>query len=257
MADIEYPGETRADDAHPEAGGSSFGFIVNVLGAMTSLALVVGVGVWGYWLVMRDVSGVPVVRALEGPLRVQPENPGGEPADYQGLAVNAVAAQGAASPPADRLTLAPRPVDLSEEDQPMGRIEPAAADTPTARAPDGGGEPGADSTGSEMSDAAIAALVDSPAGRIRTRTLIADAARSPEIGELVSHVWVTRFALGREVIERGIARGELRRDIPPATILATFIGPLYVRLLITDERIDDAFIQDVIEAGLTGSQAAE
>lgn len=160
MADIEYPGETRADDAHPEAGGSSFGFIVNVLGAMTSLALVVGVGVWGYWLVMRDVSGVPVVRALEGPLRVQPENPGGEPADYQGLAVNAVAAQGAASPPADRLTLAPRPVDLSEEDQPMGRIEPAAADTPTARAPDGGGEPGADSTASEMSDAAIAALVE-------------------------------------------------------------------------------------------------
>lgn len=102
---------------------------------------------------------------------------------------------------------------------------------------------------------AIAALVDSPEGRIRTRTLIADAARSPEIGELVRHIWMTRFALGREVIERGIARGELRRDIPPATILATFIGPLYVRLLITDERIDDAFIQDVIEAGLAGSRA--
>lgn len=100
---------------------------------------------------------------------------------------------------------------------------------------------------------AIAGLVDSPTGRIHTRALIADAARSPEIGEVVSRVWMSRFALGEEVIRRGVARGELRRDIPPATMLATFVGPLYVRLLITDERIDDAFIRDVIEAGLTGS----
>jgi hypothetical protein len=47
-------------------------------------------------------------------------------------------------------------------------------------------------------------------------------------------------------------RGELRADIPPATMFATFVGPLYVRLLITDERIDDEFIENVIEAGLDG-----
>jgi hypothetical protein len=48
------------------------------------------------------------------------------------------------------------------------------------------------------------------------------------------------------------SRGELRADIPPATMFATFVGPLYVRLLITDERIDDEFIENVIEAGLDG-----
>ncbi|MFV0513096.1 MAG: SPOR domain-containing protein [Jhaorihella sp.] len=162
MADIEYAGDVRADGAYPEAGGSSIGFFVNVLGALTSLALVAGVGVWGYWLLVRDVSGVPVVRALEGPLRVQPENPGGEPADYQGLAVNAVAAEGAASPPADRLILAPRPVGLSEEDAPMGRIEPAAAQsgTETAPAPRAVGEADADPAGTQMSEAAIAELVE-------------------------------------------------------------------------------------------------
>ena len=48
--------------------------VVNLLGAVTSLALVVGVGVWGYKLVIRDVSGVPVIRAAEGPMRIQPED---------------------------------------------------------------------------------------------------------------------------------------------------------------------------------------
>ena len=38
-----------------------------------------------------------------------PENPGGTPADHQGLAVNAVAAEGTAAAPADRLILGAAP----------------------------------------------------------------------------------------------------------------------------------------------------
>ncbi len=101
--------------------------VISIAGALMSLALVIGIGVWGYRLVMRDVSGVPVVRALEGPMRIQPEDPGGEAVDYQGLAVNRVAAEGTAAPPPERLILAPRPVELASEDVP---VEPglAAAD---------------------------------------------------------------------------------------------------------------------------------
>jgi len=58
------------------------------------------------------------------------------------------------------------------------------------------------------------------------------------------------------VIERGLARGKLREDIPPATILAIFVGPLYVRLLITDERIDEEFIEHVVDACLDGVRVA-
>ncbi|MCE8545835.1 SPOR domain-containing protein [Ruegeria pomeroyi] len=100
---------------------------ISVAGAVGSLALVVGIGIWGYKLVMRDVSGVPVVRAVEGPMRIQPDKPGGTPADHQGLAVNTVAAAGSAAPPADRLVLAPRPVSLSEEDLPMDELRPTPA----------------------------------------------------------------------------------------------------------------------------------
>ncbi|WP_417714260.1 SPOR domain-containing protein [Pseudophaeobacter arcticus] len=101
-----------------------------LLGATASLALVIGLGVWGYQLVMRDVSGVPVVRAVEGPMRAQPENPGGSQADHQGLAVNSVAANGTAEAPAERLTLAPQPIELSQDDQPMSRLTTPEADVP-------------------------------------------------------------------------------------------------------------------------------
>ncbi|GAB5437085.1 SPOR domain-containing protein [Falsiruegeria mediterranea] len=114
------------EDTYPEPEGESgkFGQIAALMGAVASVALVVGVGIWGYKLVSRDVSGVPVVRAIEGPMRVQPASPGGTPADHQGLAVNTVAAQGTAAPPPDRLVLAPKPVSLSEDDTPMGDLEP-------------------------------------------------------------------------------------------------------------------------------------
>ncbi|WP_209596655.1 SPOR domain-containing protein [Ruegeria sp. HKCCSP351] len=134
---IHYPNQAHSDDVYdfPEdmqeddapRGSFGLGRAVNFLGAVASLALVAGVGVWGYQLIMRDVSGVPVVRAAEGPMRVQPENPGGTPADHQGFAVNAVAAEGSAAAPADRLILAPRPVSLTDEDLPAGELKPTPA----------------------------------------------------------------------------------------------------------------------------------
>ena len=91
---------------------------VNLAGAATSIALVLGLGFWGYKLAVRDVNSVPVIQALDGPMRVSPADPGGEVADNQGLAVNTVAAVGIAAPPPEKLVLAPRPVELAPEDTP-------------------------------------------------------------------------------------------------------------------------------------------
>ncbi len=98
---------------------SSLTTLTNVAGAVMSLALVAGIGVWGYKLLVRDVSGIPVVRAASGEMRIRPEEPGGDTASHQGLSVNAVAAVGTAAKPADRLILAPKPIDLTAEDQVM------------------------------------------------------------------------------------------------------------------------------------------
>ncbi len=100
----------------PTAGVPRVTSLVNYSGAALSLALILGVSFWGYKLIMRDVSGIPVVRAMEGDMRVLPDNPGGAVALHTGLAVNEVAAMGEAGGLEDRLVLAPRTSGLAQED---------------------------------------------------------------------------------------------------------------------------------------------
>lgn len=108
------------DHDDPAAGGAvprgRLSRFVSLLGALTSVALIGGLAYWGWSLAMRDVRGIPVIRALEGPARVAPLSPGGELADHTGLAVNQIAAEGAAAPVADQLKLAPKPVELTADD---------------------------------------------------------------------------------------------------------------------------------------------
>lgn len=96
--------------------GARAGTFAQYAGAALSLTLIAGVGIWGYKLLVRDVTGIPVVRAMEGPMRAAPANPGGDIALHTGLAVNSVAAVGEAAPPEDRLLLAPPQMELLPED---------------------------------------------------------------------------------------------------------------------------------------------
>ncbi len=98
-------------------------------GAAVSLSLMIGVAFWGTKTILRDVSGVPVVRAMQGDMRVAPAEPGGDVADHRGLAVNTVAAVGEAAPPEDTLTLAPRMLELAEEDLDTAPLAEATPDS--------------------------------------------------------------------------------------------------------------------------------
>jgi len=102
--------------------------LTNWAGAIISICLVLGLGVWSYQLTMRDVTEVPVIRAMEGKFRERPETPGGEVAENRGLAVNVVQSEGGVQAPADRLLLAPDPVNLSDEDVPLAYLRPNPRD---------------------------------------------------------------------------------------------------------------------------------
>ena len=91
-------------------------------GALISVALIIGMGFWAYNIMVRDVTGVPIVRASDNPLRIQPENPGGRPADHQGFSVNDVVSDGTASPSAQTLILAPDPQELTTDDTPFAEL---------------------------------------------------------------------------------------------------------------------------------------
>ncbi|MBQ0750408.1 MAG: SPOR domain-containing protein [Roseovarius sp.] len=179
MADMHY--------ARPEPGPERAKFIVrltNLTGAALSLALLAGVGVWGTKMVMRDVSGVPVVRATEGPMREAPADPGGDAAANQGLAVNAVAAEGTAAAPADRLVLAPPPLELSLEDvAPLTQAEEAAPRAEMA-------EPEPQAAPEEVQNASMLALADqiaagaAPMAPLEEEVTGADAVEVPEAEEV-------------------------------------------------------------------------
>ena len=106
----------------------------NIVGAVISLAVFVGIVTWGAKTVLRDSSGVPVVRALEGPARVAPEDPGGLLVAHKGLTVNEVAGSQITAAADDPLQLAPRPINLQAEDQPIQPVVDRENATATARA---------------------------------------------------------------------------------------------------------------------------
>lgn len=125
MADIQYSGygpDAYSDDAsygqdlEGPADGTRVSQLINWAGALVSMGLVIGMGVWAFQLLVRDVADVPVIRALEGPMRIAPEDPGGSIAENQGLAVNRLAEGAEAAPVPDQLLLAPPPQDLSAVD---------------------------------------------------------------------------------------------------------------------------------------------
>ncbi len=115
---------THAGDGLLAQGGSVIsrvGRFTQYLGALISVGLMVMLLVWGYKLVVRDVSGVPVIRAIEGEARSAPDNPGGELTAHTGLAVNSVAA-GTNARPTNQVAIAPDSTALGDEDVAMGEL---------------------------------------------------------------------------------------------------------------------------------------
>lgn len=109
--------------------------LINLAGGATSLLLVLGLAVWGYRLAVRDVNGIPVIQAMQGPMRIMPEDPGGQIAANVGLTVNRVAADAEGLPRTDNIILAPAPVQLSDGDlAPADRPASAPAAAPAAPA---------------------------------------------------------------------------------------------------------------------------
>ena len=96
--------------------------LIHWLGAMVSVGVLGVMVYWGLQLVQRDPNEVPVIRAMEGPARILPEDPGGTKSSYTGLAVNSVQSEGEAEKPSDRVVLAPAPRSLLPEDVPVQKL---------------------------------------------------------------------------------------------------------------------------------------
>ena len=133
-----------SDDYESVAGDGADRLIPDGLrkltGAAVFLGLVAAMGLWSYRLGTRDAAEVPIIRAMEGPSRIEPEDPGGLQAAHQGLEVNAVLAGEPTPVPRDLAPAAPEPVALATEDAPQGELVLAAPAALTERLLGEGGD---------------------------------------------------------------------------------------------------------------------
>ncbi len=121
--------ELYSDDYASVAVGTTDRLIPESLrrlsGAAVFLALVATMALWSYRLGTRDAGEVPVIKAIDGPSRIQPEDPGGLQAAHQGLEVNRVLAGNSSSSGENVRPPKPAPAPLpalATEDAPQGEL---------------------------------------------------------------------------------------------------------------------------------------
>lgn len=121
-----------------------------------------------------------------------------------------------------------------------------------------GGEIGVPDTGSTRADLlalmrdAVKLYSSSPEAGLMPG-LVAAMSHDPELARTVREGFLaSRRAALREVLERGVERGDLRAGLDAELALDVLGGPLFYRLLITGGPIDDRLAEGVVELILHG-----
>ncbi|MFC9472421.1 MULTISPECIES: TetR/AcrR family transcriptional regulator [Nocardia] len=112
------------------------------------------------------------------------------------------------------------------------------------------GNPAPD-TGSLRSDLAVLAgqvsdLISRPGMARLVGTTVA-LSSDPEVDAARRKFWNDRFERSSQVITNAVARGELPASVNPRAVLETLSAPLYFRLLVGEQAIDDVFIARCID----------
>ena len=59
--------------------------------------------------------------------------------------------------------------------------------------------------------------------------------------------WQARFERMRPIFDRAVARGEFPGNVEPTVMLQTLIAPLYFRLLVSVEKLDDWPVDELVD----------
>jgi AcrR family transcriptional regulator len=102
---------------------------------------------------------------------------------------------------------------------------------------------------------AIEHLSRTPTGGI-IQGLASELSRNPKLSRLVrERVISLRRAEVAAVLERGIARADLRADTDAEIAHELLIGPAYYHLLLGGKRLDEQFAKRIVDAFLRGAAA--
>ena len=112
-------------------------------------------------------------------------------------------------------------------------------------------------TGSTMNDIIIqvsnlANFLTSREGKV-INEIIAEGQFDPKLAETYRAVYFKPRRLdSRHILERGISRGELKEDLDIELVMDLVFGPLFYRLLITGDIVDENFIRNMVTCAFNG-----
>ena len=92
-----------------------------------------------------------------------------------------------------------------------------------------------------------AAIQSSPAGEAVVRAVAGEAAGNPDIAAASRLFWAERLELDRTILGRARDRGEIGPETESSPVIEALLGPLYFRLLVTGQPLDDAYIAKIVE----------
>lgn len=83
--------------------------------------------------------------------------------------------------------------------------------------------------------------------------IIAEGQFDPKLADVYRKAYFKpRRSISKQILERGISRGELRKDLDIELTIDLIWGPVFYRLLITGEKLDDTFVTKLINYVLEG-----
>jgi AcrR family transcriptional regulator len=98
----------------------------------------------------------------------------------------------------------------------------------------------------------IMRFYNSPSGRVFGQ-IVGEAQFDPQIAaELGDRLVSPRRQLGRAILDRGIARGELRADIDPDSAIDLVFGPAIYRLVAGHAPLDDDAADSIVDLAIRG-----
>lgn len=97
-----------------------------------------------------------------------------------------------------------------------------------------------------------AANAASPEVAAMARAVAAGAPHDSRLATANHRFWAARLALDGGIVERAITRGDVPPETDPRTVIEAVLGPIHLRLLLTGEPVDHAFLEGIVDLVING-----